>query len=64
MAIQREVFYADQRHIRITSTVSPRHAQMYRVERDLVLVAEFSTLAQLVSWLREQGFSLADLEQD
>lgn len=64
MAIDKTVFYAEGRHLRITADAGPRHSQKFRVERDLVFVAEFGTLAQLESWLGEQGIKLEDLEQD
>lgn len=61
MAIQRHVFYSPDRHLRITADSGNKR---YRVERDLVLVIEFTSLAMLVSWLREQGLDLADLIED
>lgn len=64
MAIHTTVYYADGRHLRITVDAGHRHSQKYRVERDLVLVGTFDSLAQLESWLREQGISLADLVED
>lgn len=64
MAIQRTVYYAEGRHLRITADAGPRHSQKFRVERDLVLVAQFDTLAQLEIWLRENGLRLEDLEED
>lgn len=64
MAINSTVYYAEGRHLRITVDAGPRSAQKYRVERDLVFVAEFPTLAMLESWLRKQGIGLEDLVED
>lgn len=64
MAINKIVYYAESRHLRITVNAGSRHSQRYRVERDLVFVAEFPTLALLESWLRENGLDFADLEED
>jgi hypothetical protein len=64
VAIQSTVYYAQGRHLRITANAGARQAQKYRVERDLVFVAEFPSLPMLERWLREQGISLEDLEED
>jgi hypothetical protein len=64
MAINKIVYYAEGRHLRITVNAGPRHTQRYRVERDLILIKEFSTLGMLEIWLRENGIDFADLEQD
>lgn len=61
MAINKTVFYSPDRHLRITVDTGNRS---YRVERDLVFVDTFTSVAMLESWLREQGLSLADLIED
>lgn len=47
--------------MRITADPGGR---VFTVERDLVFVVKLTSLAMLESWLRENGLTFAELEED
>lgn len=61
MAIHKTVLYSPDRQYRITADQA---GKAITVERDLVLVQTFSSLARLEAFLRELGLDLADLISD
>lgn len=61
MAIHGTVMYSADRRLRITAD---QRGKVFTVERDLVFVARFGSLAELLNWLVEQGIDLADLIED
>ncbi len=61
MAINPVVFYSPDRALRITVDANNT---TYRVERNLVFVAEFTNPADLAAWLGNQGIDIADLIED
>lgn len=61
MAIHPTVMYSPDRHLRITADPA---GTVFTVERDLVFVARFTNLADLVTFLADNGVSVEQLIVD